>query len=75
MAQAWSYTSPLPCTSLNESNSILNPNFDFCEGNNHNHLKEHIDLQSQAIYVDKKNPRKTYILEDGASRYTEHIIV
>ena len=53
---------------LSESDSILYNNFEFCEGKNHRHCKKHINLQSQAVYDDKKNSKKNlHILENGAS--------
>ena len=36
--------------------------------------KKHIDLQSQAIYVEKKK-KSPQILENDANRYIEHVIV
>ena len=51
------YKSSLPCIGLSESDSKLWTNFEFCERKNLKHMKKkHIDLQSQAIYVAKKNP-------------------
>ena len=42
----------------------------------HETFETHIDLQSQAIYVDNVFFKKNlHILEDGASRYIEHIVV
>ena len=49
-----------PCLVLSESDLILCINFESCEEKNH-HFFKHIDLQSQAIYVDKKNPINVYI--------------
>ena len=43
------YTTSLPSIDLSENDSKA---YNF-EGKNHKHLKKHIDLQSQAIYVDK----------------------
>ena len=33
--------------------------FEFCEGKNHRHLEEKIDLQSQTIYDDIRIPKKS----------------
>ena len=61
------WTTPNPCLIFSENDSKLYTNFEFCEGEKHKHLKN-IVLQSQAIYDDKKNPKKSlHILEDGAS--------
>ena len=64
-----STTNPLPCIGLSDSNYILT--LIFFEENNHKHLKKkikEIDLQSQAIYVDKCFFKKIRnILEEGAS--------
>jgi hypothetical protein len=40
---------------LSGSDSQLYTNFEFCEENKSQTFEEHIDLQSQAIYVDKEN--------------------
>ena len=42
-----------PCVGLTESDSKLYTNFEVCEERIHKHLKT-FDLQSQAIYDDKK---------------------
>ena len=52
------WTTPNPSLVLSESDSILCINFEFCEEINHRHFKKHLDLQSQAIYDDKKNSKK-----------------
>ena len=50
---------------LNESDTKLYTNFE--EKKNHRHFKTY-DLQSQQIYDDKNNSKKSpHILEDGAS--------
>ena len=49
-----------PCTCSSESDSKHYTNFEFCE-RIIKILKKHIDLQSQAICVDKKNLKKFYM--------------
>ena len=63
------WTTPDPCPMLSGSVSILCTNFEFCEENNYRQFQKHTDLQSQAIFYDKKNNSKKslHILEDGAS--------
>ena len=52
---------------FNENDSKLSNNFEFCEEIKHIHLKNHIDLQSQANDDDKKDSKKSlHILEDGS---------
>ena len=63
------WTAPNPCPMLNENNSKLYTNFEFCARKNHTHDSKHIDSQSQVIHDDKNNSKKSlHILEDGASR-------
>ena len=74
------YTTPLSSINLNESDSKLYTNFEFCEGKNHKQLQKYIDLQSQAIYVDKKNLKKSLHIfrrqcKQCARRYIEHVNV
>ena len=52
------YTTSLPCIGSSESDSKLYTNFKFREGKFHKHLKNTINLQRQAIYVDKRNRKK-----------------
>ena len=55
-----------PCTCFSESDSEQYANFEFCEKIHiYNHLHWSIDLQSQAICVDKNNLKKS--LEDNTS--------
>ena len=63
------YTSLLPCIDSSESDSKRYTNFEIYEGKNHTNLeRKNIDLQSQAIYVDKKSSKNNLLnLEDGAS--------
>ena len=61
-ASTVNYTSPAPCISLSEIELKLYTNFEFCEGKTYRHLEKHIDLQSQAMYVDQSFfSRKVYI--------------
>ena len=58
-----------PCLVVSESDSKLYTNFEFCEEKIHRNFKKHIDLQSQAIYDEKKDSKKSlHNLEDCASR-------
>jgi hypothetical protein len=60
------YTTPLPCIVKVIQKYIFNLNF--VKEKNHKILTKHIDLQSQAIYVDKEVfKKKLHILEEGAS--------
>ena len=53
---------------LSENDSKLYTTYESCEEKNHRKLKKHIDLQSQVIFDDKKNSKKSlHILEDSAS--------
>ena len=74
------YTTSLPYIGSSESDSKIYITFEFCEVKSLEHLKKHIDLQSQIIYVEEFIFKKSlHILEDGASsvqnRYVEHVIV
>ena len=50
-----------PCLVLSDSDSKLYTNFEFCKERNRNLKNKHVELKNQAIYVDKKIPRKVYI--------------
>ncbi len=55
------YTAILPWIGLSESDSKLYTNLEICEGKNHKHLRNHVDLQSQAMYVNHKKQQKINI--------------
>ena len=63
------YTTPLPFLGLSESDSKFYSNFQFCEGKNSSTFGKHIDLQNQAIYVEKCFffQEKYTFLRDGTS--------
>ena len=50
-----------PAQVKSESDSKIYTKIEFGERENHKLLKKHIDLQSQAIYVDNLFSRKVYI--------------
>ena len=59
-----------PYLVIRESDSKLYTNFEYCEKKIINIIIiiKHFDLQSQAIYNDEKNSKRSLnILEDGAS--------
>ena len=60
------WTTLEPCIVLRERDSKLYTNFEFVKEKNHTFL-EHIDLQSQIIYVEKKSIWILHILKDNAS--------
>jgi hypothetical protein len=67
-ASTVNWTTLDPCLVFNESVSKSYTNFGFCEEKKTQTFQEHIDLQSQANYDDKKYSKKSlHILEDGAS--------
>ena len=45
------------------------------KGKKHKHLKKNIDLHNHVIYVEKIIRKKSHVLEDGASRYIEYVII
>ena len=51
------------CTCLSESDSKQYTNFEFYEGKICKHLKKHINLHIQAIYVDKNNLKRVCIFQ------------
>ena len=53
------WRTPNPCPSSSASDSKLYTKFECHEENIHRHSKEHIDLQSQAIYDDKNNSKRS----------------
>ena len=55
------YATPIPCICLSEIDANLYINFEFCEGKKSKPFVQQIDLQSQALYVDKKISRKVYL--------------
>jgi len=62
------YSIPLYCIGLSERDSKIYINFEFCERKNHKIFEKHIDLQSQAIYVENFYFKKNlHIFEDVAS--------
>ena len=68
--------SSYPCTCLSESDLRLYTNFEFYEKKDCKHFPKHVDLQSQAIYVDKNNLEKSlHILQDSASSVQVVILI
>ena len=63
------WTTPYPCLVLSESDSMLYSNFAFVKRQIiKKKSQNHVDLQSQAIYDEKKISKKSlHVLEDGAS--------
>jgi hypothetical protein len=57
----------------NSTDSKHYTNFKFCE--KIISFYKHIDLQRQAIYVDKESQKSLNVLEDGASGHMEQVIV
>ena len=67
-ASTVNWTTPNTCLVLSESDPKLYTNFEVCEEKDPWTFKKHIDLQSQAIYDDKNDSKKSlHILEDSAS--------
>ena len=62
------YTTPLSSINLNESDSKLYTNFEFCEGKKHKRLENTLIYKAKQFMLTKKISRKVYIfLEDNAS--------
>jgi hypothetical protein len=69
------YTTPLSSINLNESDTKLYTNFEFCEGKNHKQLKNTLIYKAKQFTLTRRISRKAYIfLEDNASSVQEGIL-
>ena len=55
------WTTPDPCLAFRESVSKLYTNFEFCEENNHRHIKNILIYKAKQSIMTKQIPRKVHI--------------
>ena len=67
VASTWKWTTPYTCLGFNDSESKLYNNLEFCEENDHKHLKYIVIYKAKQFVMKKSFKTSLHILEDNAS--------